>query len=146
MLIDTRCGDFGETFHITNDFIIYRKGGCNLNRGNKIRYFQCFPGYNSNSSLSLCSKLIKFQLQKVLIKRYEVDFNEIVFTVKPPVKSSVPVRHWSFDNLDGLVLMEGTGQVDFNALTTGKVVNLYIFQEYPGLNFDVLDPIYSQFS
>ena len=58
------------------------------------------------------------------------------FTVKVPASPSppsVPVRQWSFDNLDGLVLMEGTVQVTFNALTTGKVVNQYLFQEWPKL-------------
>ena len=38
LLIDTKCGDFGKTFHITPDFIINRKGGFNVNRGTNIRY------------------------------------------------------------------------------------------------------------
>ena len=41
---------------------------------------------------------------------------------------SDPVKHWSFDTLNGLVLMEGTTQVTalfFIALTQGKVKNLY---------------------
>ena len=32
-----------------------------------------------------------------------------------------PVLHLSFDNLDGLMLMEGTEQKDYDALTQGKV-------------------------
>ena len=32
-----------------------------------------------------------------------------------------PVLYWSFDSLDGLMLMEGTEQRDYDALTEGKV-------------------------
>ena len=32
-----------------------------------------------------------------------------------------PILYWSFDNLDRLVLMEGTEQKDYDALTEGKV-------------------------
>ena len=50
----------------------------------------------------------------------------ILFAEKGPILPSIdPVKHWSFDNLDGLVLMEGTTQVNFNVLTQGKVVNHY---------------------
>ena len=53
------------------------------------------------------------------------ELNWLIFLVgkvqpPPPV---VPVRHWSFDNLDGLVLMEGTVQTHFSALMEGKVKN-----------------------
>ena len=42
---------------------------------------------------------------------------------KQPVGWTGPgsVLHWSLDNLDGLVLMEGTQQKDYDALTDGKV-------------------------
>ena len=32
-----------------------------------------------------------------------------------------PGLHWSFDNLDDLMLMEGTERKDYDALTEGKV-------------------------
>ena len=32
-----------------------------------------------------------------------------------------PILYWNFDNLDGLVLMEGTEQKHYDALTDGKV-------------------------
>ena len=32
-----------------------------------------------------------------------------------------PVLYWSFDSLEGMVLMEGTEQEDYDALTEGKV-------------------------
>ena len=32
-----------------------------------------------------------------------------------------PVLYWSLDNLDGLVLSEGTEQKDYDAVTEGKV-------------------------
>ena len=38
-----------------------------------------------------------------------------------------PVLHWSLDNLEGLVLMEGTQQKDYDALTDGKVTQLSPF-------------------
>ena len=37
---------------------------------------------------------------------------------------SDPVLHWSLDNLDGVVLMEGTQQKDYDALIEGKVTKL----------------------
>ena len=61
------------------------------------------------------------------------EFVDDFFTVKVPTSPSppfVPARQWSFDNLDGLVLMEGTVQVTFNALTTGKAVNQYIMEYF----------------
>ena len=64
------------------------------------------------------------------------EFVDEFFTVKVPTSPpppSVPVRQWSFDNLDGLVLMEMTVQATFSALTTGKVVNQYICQKLPDL-------------
>ena len=33
----------------------------------------------------------------------------------------VPILYWSLDNLQGLVLMEGTQQKEYDALTEGKV-------------------------
>ena len=38
-----------------------------------------------------------------------------------PWTGPYPVKHWSFDTLNGLTLMEGTIQTTFNALTNGKV-------------------------
>ena len=32
-----------------------------------------------------------------------------------------PILYWSLDTLEGLVLMEGTQQTNFDALTDGKV-------------------------
>ena len=43
-----------------------------------------------------------------------------VFTVRPPSPPSVPVRHWSFDNLDGLVLMEGNWTSQLQCPDCGK--------------------------
>ena len=35
-----------------------------------------------------------------------------------------PILYWNLDTLEGLVLMEGTQQRDFDALTEGKVSSL----------------------
>ena len=35
-----------------------------------------------------------------------------------------PVLYWGLDNLDGLVLMEGAQQTDFDAFTDGKVIKI----------------------
>ena len=39
-----------------------------------------------------------------------------------PWTGPYPVKYWSFDSLEGLALMEGNVQTNFNALTVGKVI------------------------
>ena len=42
-------------------------------------------------------------------------------SIPDPVGWMQPTLYWSFNNLDGLVLMEGTEQRDYDALIEGKV-------------------------
>ena len=44
-----------------------------------------------------------------------------------PWTGPYPVKYWSFDTLDGLVLMEGPVKSNFSALTPGKVIQRHMF-------------------